>query len=60
MYKKNNQLLKPEDVAQMLQVTRKTIITMARDGRIPHFRMGRFYRFDGDEIARWMQQNHHA
>ena len=47
-------LLKPEEVAEMLRVARKTVIVMARDGRIPSLRVGRFVRFDAVEIERWL------
>lgn len=57
LMKKQNPLLKPEEVADTLRIKRKTVVTMAREGRIPSVRMGRFYRFDPDEIVRWIAQN---
>jgi len=50
-------LLTPDEVAQMLRVARKTVIVMARDGRIPSVRVGRFVRFDSTEIDRWIDQH---
>ena len=47
-------LLTPDEVAEMLRVARKTVIVMARDGRIPSLRVGRFVRFDAVEIERWL------
>jgi excisionase family DNA binding protein len=47
-------LLKPEEVAEMLRVARKTVIVMARDGRIPSLRVGRFVRFDAAEVEHWL------
>jgi len=58
--KKGEQLLKPEQVATMLNVARKTVVNMAREGRLPHVRVGRRYRFDPTEIDRWIQQNRGA
>ena len=52
MKKEKTSLLKPEDVAELLQVARKTVVVMAREKRIPHIRIGRFVRFDGAEIDR--------
>ena len=45
----------PDDVAELICVARKTVVTMARDGRIPHIRIGRFVRFDPTEIDRWIR-----
>ena len=52
--KQKMDLLTPDEVAAMLRVARKTVITMARDERIPCIRIGRFVRFDPDEIRRWI------
>jgi excisionase family DNA binding protein len=48
-------LLTPDDVAELLRVARRTVINMARDGRVPHVRIGRFVRFDPNEIDRWIR-----
>jgi excisionase family DNA binding protein len=58
--KKGEQLLKPEQVATRLNVARKTVVTMAREGRLPHVRVGPRYRFDPTDIDRWIQQNRGA
>jgi excisionase family DNA binding protein len=55
--KNREKMLKPEQMAEMLNVARKTVVTMAREGRIPSIRLGRFYRFDSEEIDRWIQKN---
>lgn len=47
-------LLTPDEVAEILRVARKTVIVMARDGRIPSLRVGRFVRFDAAEIEHWL------
>ena len=54
MKKGNKQLLKPDEVAEMILVARKTIMVMAREGRIPCIRIGRLVRFDAAEIDRWI------
>ena len=58
MGKEKQVLMTPDEVADVLRVARKTVVTMAREGRIPHIRMGRLYRFDPAEINRWLDQNH--
>ena len=57
MAKKQSPLMKPEAVADILQVARKTVVEMARRNDIPHVRIGRYYRFDPDEISRWIDRN---
>jgi excisionase family DNA binding protein len=56
MMKGKNQLLTPEEVAEMLQIARKTVVVMAREGRIPCIRIGRFVRFDPAAIDRWLDR----
>ncbi len=52
--KERSVLLTPDEVAEMLRVARKTVVVMARDGRIPSLRVGRRVRFDAVEIERWL------
>ena len=54
--KKLDPLMRPEDVAKKLGLSRKTIVVMAREDRIPHIRIGRYVRFDPAEIARWIDR----
>lgn len=54
MKKGNKQLLTPDEVAEMILVARKTVVVMAREGRIPCIRIGRLVRFDAAEIDRWI------
>ncbi len=56
---KPNRLLTPDDLADVLQIARKTVIVMAREKRIPCVRVGRFVRFDPAEIARWLDNQRH-
>lgn len=48
-------LMTPNEVADLLQLARKTVVRMARDGRIPCVRIGRVLRFDHEEIDRWLR-----
>lgn len=48
-----SRLLDAAQAAAMLNVPRSWIAAEARAGRIPHVRLGRYVRFDRDELARW-------
>jgi excisionase family DNA binding protein len=52
--KEKKPLLTPDEVAEMLQIARKTVVIMAREKRLPCIRIGRFVRFDPVEIDRWI------
>lgn len=54
MKDKKPQLMTPDEVATMLQIARKTVVVMAREGRIPSIRVGRFVRFDPAKIENWI------
>ena len=54
--RQQTKLLTPDEVAEMLRLARKTVIVMARDGKIPCVRIGRLVRFDPAEIERWLRQ----
>ncbi len=54
MKQRTMHLLTPDEVAAMLRIARKTVVTMAREMRIPCIRIGRFVRFDYGEILRWI------
>lgn len=58
--KERSRLLTPDEVAAMLRLARKTIIVMAREGRIPSIHIGRFVRFDSDEIDQWINSRRSA
>ena len=46
-------LMKPEAAAEMLGVPRSWVLSEARANRIPHVRLGRYVRFDPDELENW-------
>jgi excisionase family DNA binding protein len=48
-------LLTPDDVAELLQVNKSWVYEAARDGRIPHVRLGRYVRFEPEEIEAWLK-----
>lgn len=50
-------LLKPEDVAQMLGVKLQTIRYWAYSRRIPYIKVGNRLRFDPSHLDRWLAEN---
>jgi excisionase family DNA binding protein len=48
-------LLTTSQVQDKLRVDRTTIYRMVEDGRLPAIRVGKQWRFQEDEIARWLQ-----
>jgi excisionase family DNA binding protein len=47
-------LMTLQEVADYLRVTRSTIHRMMKRNEIPGFRIGRHWRFNLDEIDRWL------
>jgi excisionase family DNA binding protein len=45
------QLITADGAAERLGVKASWVLREARAGRIPHIRMGRYVRFDPDELA---------
>lgn len=39
--------------AELLGVPRSWVLAQARAGRIPHVRLGRYVRFEPEELAAW-------
>jgi excisionase family DNA binding protein len=46
-------LLNAEQAAALLNVPKSWVLAEARADRIPHIRLGRYVRFDADELERW-------
>lgn len=46
-------LLNADQAAELLNVPKTWIMAQARAGTIPHVRLGRYVRFDADELDRW-------
>jgi excisionase family DNA binding protein len=49
--------LTAEDLAEKLHVTPAMIRKLAREGRLPSFRVGTAVRFDPKLVAAWMRRN---
>jgi excisionase family DNA binding protein len=50
------EVLTVDEVCEVLGTGRATLYRLARQGRIPCFRVGREWRFRKDEILRWMTE----
>ena len=48
-------LIDTEQAARLLGIHPKTLQQMARDGRIPSIRVGRFWRFRRSELDSWIR-----
>lgn len=52
--KLGEKLLVPEEVAEMLSVSRVTVVRFAKAGRIPALKLGKVYRFSRTAIQNWV------
>jgi excisionase family DNA binding protein len=48
-------LLDAAGAAELLSVPATWLLSEARADRIPHVRLGRYVRFDADELTEWVQ-----
>jgi putative molybdopterin biosynthesis protein len=44
------------EVAERLGMHPVTVYRLAKEGRLPVFRIGRMLRFDADELERWIRR----
>lgn len=51
-----DRLMTAEEVAAWLQVTPGWVLKMARSGEIPTMKLGRYWRFESDAIADWLDE----
>ena len=55
------QLVKAKDVASNLNLSPETILKLARQERLPHYRIGKgSVRFRIEEVEAWLVQSRHA
>lgn len=47
-------MLRADAVAELLDLPRKRVYLLARDGIIPHIRVGRQVRFSAQELEAWI------
>ena len=51
-----NTLLTPQELAEVLQLNSATITRKAKKGEIPAIKIGKQFRFDRDQIDKWLTQ----
>ena len=51
-----NTLLTPQELAEVLQLNSATITRKAKKGEIPAIKIGKQFRFDRDQIDKWLVQ----
>ncbi|MCJ7655198.1 MAG: response regulator [Dehalococcoidia bacterium] len=51
-----NALLTPQELAEMLQLNSATVTRKAKKGEIPAIKIGKQFRFDRDQIDKWLLQ----
>ena len=47
-------LLLPDEVAEMMSLSRITVMRLAKAGRIPALKLGKVYRFSRVAIQEWL------
>jgi excisionase family DNA binding protein len=50
----DDEVLTVKEVSEILQVHPKTVYKLAREGKIPAFRIGSDWRFRSDRVVRWI------
>lgn len=51
-----DRLLTADDVAAITGMTKSWVYAEVRAGRIPHVKLGRYYRFREPSIAAWLEE----
>jgi len=49
-------LMTVKEVADVLQIGTNKVYTLAREGKIPHLRLGTAYRFSAAALGAWIEQ----
>jgi excisionase family DNA binding protein len=55
MEKFQNMIYKPEQIAQILQISLSQVYTLCREGILPSFKLGRNTRISGEELEHWLK-----
>ncbi len=53
--KNEDRLMTLQDVALYLQIKERTIYGWAQSGKIPAFKLGNTWRFEREDIDRWIE-----
>ena len=49
-------LMTVEEVAKYLRAQQSTIYTWAKEGKLPGIKIGRFWRFQKEDINEWLEE----
>ena len=49
-------MLSVTEVAGMLNVSRQMIHKLISNGELPYYKIGNLYRFEDDEIKKWLEE----
>jgi excisionase family DNA binding protein len=52
----SDEILTIRELAELLKINEKTAYKLAAAGKIPGFKVGGSWRFDRQEIARWIRR----
>jgi excisionase family DNA binding protein len=52
-----DRLLRPEEVAELLSVSKRQVADMARAGEIRYVPVGRFVRFRRKDVDEWIERS---
>ena len=50
-------LINVAEAAEFLHRSRNGVYILARQGKVPHYRVGNSVRFDLDELKAWLESN---
>lgn len=53
----DQRLVKVTEAAAFLGISRNGLYILARDGRVPSYRIGNSVRFDLNELRAWLEEN---
>ena len=53
---KQIETLTPNEIAKILRIHPFTVTRLAREGKIPAFKVGGIWRFRKDQFERWIEQ----
>jgi excisionase family DNA binding protein len=59
MYRKQpvvEHILTAEEAAALLRVSSKTLLACVKDQRVPHFKLGKQFRFVRSQLLEWAEQ----
>jgi excisionase family DNA binding protein len=51
----DEQILDSEAAAELLQVSTKTLLRLAREGEVPGRKVGRSWRFERSDLIAWLR-----